>query len=476
MFLKRIFNRFRSLSFRLAAIYTLVFSGSFFIGLAVTYLLISTYIIREEIEAELEGEVDEVVSFIERGGREKMLSFVQSEAQGEGIDYFYFLVYTKDGSKVFSSDLRFWPDVELKPGTLSRAASGKRVLETLPARNGKIRARILTEQISSDWIAQIGMSMEKQDAMLARLKFVFTIMTLCMGIVGALVGWFMGKRAMRGVENVTQVAASIAEGKFNQRVSLNQEGMEIDCLATTFNTMADRIEALMKEMREVNDNIAHDLRSPITRMRGTAETMLASGFSLQHLQELAGSVVEECDFLLGIINTMLDISEIEAGVSYLRYAEVDLCDLVRDGVELFKPVAEEKGITLMLEELPKSLKLKGDLSRLQRVFSNIFDNALKHTPAGTKVTITVSSNENSAKVSVTDNGPGIPEKELPRIFNRFYRADNSRSNPGSGLGLSLALAIVKAHGGNITVESTAGKGCTFAIILPRDGKSPPGCR
>jgi signal transduction histidine kinase len=219
----------------------------------------------------------------------------------------------------------------------------------------------------------------------------------------------------------------------------------------------------------MSDNIAHDLRSPITRIRGIAEVTFTTGKSLGEYEAMAASTIEECDRLLDMINTMLMISKTEAGVGHLIREEIDLAGLAREACELFEPTAEDNGITLSYDVQGRS-HLVGDTRMIQRMLSNLLDNAIKYTPSGGSVTVSVSENNNQIIVSVKDTGIGISPRDLSHIFERFYRCDQSRSQTGIGLGLSLARAIARAHGGEITATSTPNQGSTLVVTLP---KSPP---
>jgi signal transduction histidine kinase len=181
---------------------------------------------------------------------------------------------------------------------------------------------------------------------------------------------------------------------------------------------------------------------------------------------MAASTMEECDRLLEVINTMLDITEFEAGAGKLKMEEVDLSALVRAACDLFQPVAEDKGIALTADTPPNNF-ITGDVPRLQRMVANLLDNALKYTPSRGAVAVSIRGEEDRVVISVRDTGIGISEKDLPHIFKRFYRCDRSRSQAGTGLGLSLAQAVASAHGGSITVESALGKGSIFMVALPR---------
>jgi signal transduction histidine kinase len=196
-----------------------------------------------------------------------------------------------------------------------------------------------------------------------------------------------------------------------------------------------------------------------------AEVTLASRGSVEEYETVIGRIVEECDRLLGMINTMLDISEAEAGVAKLNLERFDIAKMVRDVYELFQPVAEEKAMDLRID-IPDSLFLVGDIRKLQRVVANLLDNALKYTEAHGTVCLSAAPNSTGVTLKVSDTGIGISEKDLPHVFDRFYRCDHSRSEQGSGLGLSLAKAFVGAHGGSISVISTTGAGTEFIVTLP----------
>jgi signal transduction histidine kinase len=248
-------------------------------------------------------------------------------------------------------------------------------------------------------------------------------------------------------------------------------GDEIDQLAMTFNQMLDRIQTLVTEIKEMSDNIAHDLRSPITRIRGIAEVTLTNGKSMDEYENMAASTIEECDRLLDMINTMLMISKTESGVDKLSRQEINLAGLIREACELFEPTAEDKRVTLSCDA-PNESHLIGDNRMIQRMLSNLLDNAIKYTPSGGKVNVSVSENEKGdVIITVKDTGVGISPNDLPRIFDRFYRCDQSRSNSGIGLGLSLARAIARAHGGEITATSTPNQGSTLTVTLPKSAKN-----
>jgi heavy metal sensor kinase len=316
-------------------------------------------------------------------------------------------------------------------------------------------------------IYQIGRSLRDDDEILKGFRKVFLRAFVILLICGGIVGWFLTRRAMQGVARVQEAALRIGKGDFDSRVPLGDEGREIIDLAVTFNEMIEKIQTLIKDLGHVTDNIAHDLRSPVTRMRGAAETTLTGDQTLAEYQEMAGMVVEECDRLVSMINTMLEIAESDAGAGAAPFSPVDMNEVARDAYELFEDVAAEKGLRLELDCPETRLPVPGDRARLQRAVSNLIDNAVKFTPDDGHVMIRCGETPAHVVISIIDDGPGLEEKDMDRVFDRFYRGDRSRSTPGNGLGLSLVKAVVKAHHGEVAVQSAPGKGSTFTVTLPR---------
>lgn len=221
-------------------------------------------------------------------------------------------------------------------------------------------------------------------------------------------------------------------------------------------------EEAMEDLGKATDSIAHDLRTPLTRMHGKAELAAMTGDS----SNLAGDVAEECDSMLEMINTMLDIAQTEHLIQTSPREIVDLVAVARKAVELFTPPAEDKGIALSMETSLPSILFSGHTAKIQQLLGNLLDNAVKFTPKGGKVSVSLKKEDNEAVLQVKDTGCGIAAKDLPRIFERFYRADSSRTLPGNGLGLSLVRAVATSYGGKAKIESECGHGTCVTVTLP----------
>jgi signal transduction histidine kinase len=257
----------------------------------------------------------------------------------------------------------------------------------------------------------------------------------------------------------------ITTGRTSTRVPEHEPpGDAVHELSALFNAMLDRINALLTAMGQSLDNVAHDLRTPLARLRAVASRALESGNAEQQREALA-DCLEEADRILSMVNTLMDISEAETGVLKLTMEPVELRRLLADVVELYEDVAEARHVTVTLEP-GVDVTVNGARDRLRQVFANLLDNAIKYTPEGGSVRTGVSRGEGMAVVTVTDTGAGIPAEHLPRIWERLYRADASRSERGLGLGLSLVKAYVIAHGGTVDAVSEPGRGSTFIVRLP----------
>jgi heavy metal sensor kinase len=469
MFLKKINNACHTLAFRLTLWYAGIFMLTSCVAFFFFYILI-TSVIRDRTDQDLLGEARTLSSILKLQGIESVKRQIIFEAQAAGEKKIFFRLLSLDGQEFSSSNMSYWRDIDIGKTAVNQLIRDKRpVFDTISLPDRKHKIRVLYATIGRSIILQLGQSMESYTRFIEAFRKIFVVTMASLFIFAVIIGWFMARRALAGVETVTQTARHISEGSLKERVPVKKNQDEIDQLAITFNRMLDRIQTLVTGIREMSDNIAHDLKSPITRIRGLAEVSMTTGASEKEYENMAASTIEDCDRLLDMINTMLVISKTEAGVNQLDAAEMNIGDVVRDACELFQAPAEEKDVKLTCD-VSGNFRILGDNRLIQRMIANLLDNAIKYTPAGGIVDVKVGADNNhTVFLAVKDSGIGISEKDSSRIFERFYRCDPSRSEAGIGLGLSFARAIARAHNGDITVTSKLDRGSTFTITLPPKG-------
>jgi signal transduction histidine kinase len=317
------------------------------------------------------------------------------------------------------------------------------------------------------WI-EVGLSLMDYEAQMHKIRIVFAMALLVMVVLGVLVGWLQLRSVFQSVEKVRSTAIGISKGDMSRRVELANNGQELSDLAESFNSMLDRIQLLLKEMRDVSDHIAHDLRTPVSRIRGMAETALMTGEKMSNMQTDAFStIVDEANQLGEMINTMLEISQTDAGLVQQQHEVVNLSVILHEGHDLFLPVAEDAGVTLSIVSPIYPMKVKGSKIHLQRAIANLIDNAIKFSPESSHISLSTEQDNDNFIIHICDDGIGISPEDKAHIFDRFYRSDQSRSKPGNGLGLSYSMSIIRNHGGNINDTSAIGEGSTFIVTLPR---------
>ena len=466
-------KRRHSLAFRLTLWYAGIFVFSSGIAFLLFYLLI-TSVLKTQIDQDLLKQAGVFSSLLRTNGVQAVQRVAALEAQASGEKKIFFRLLYPTGEVFSSSNMSYWKDIGIGKHAVRTLLGGtSRVFDTItiPLRPHKVR--VLYQVIGPGILLQLGQSMESVSRFVQAFQKIFIFTTAALVVFAGAIGWFMARRAVSGVLSVTRTAGKISGGALKERVPVKPKGDEIDQLATAFNQMVDRIEVLVSGIKEMSDNIAHDLKSPVTRIRGIAEVTLTTGASIDEFRTMGASIIEDCDRLLSMIDTMLLISKTEAGLSVVQREAVDLAADVRDAVELFRPMAEDKAVALHCNA-PESRMLSGDHRMIQRAVGNLLDNAIKYTDPGGRIDVWVDETpDGQALVAVRDTGTGIAGEDLPHIFKRFYRCDQSRSKGGSGLGLSLAKAVVEAHGGRITVDSQPKEGSTFTISLPTSQSEKP---
>ncbi|MBN2321949.1 MAG: HAMP domain-containing protein [Acidobacteria bacterium] len=458
----------KTLAFRLTLWYAVIFTVTSCIAFFLFYSRI-TSLTMERTDRDLLDQVDRFSVLLASRGTDSVAdsAVIEAEAAAAGVKKVFFRFLSVNGQVFSSSNMSYWKDIDIDESAIRALFREENpVFQTISIAGRREKVRILYARLSPGIIMQVGQAMESYSRFLDVFQRVFIATMAFLIALSACVGWFMARRAVSGIKAVTRTARKISGGVLEERVPVMARDYEIDQLAITFNGMLDRIEALVAEIKEMSDNIAHDLRSPIAGIRGVAEVTLTSGKTLGEYEDMAAGTIEECDRLLDMINTMLMISKTESGAFKLSGEDIDISGLIRQACELFGPTAEDRKVDLNCD-VPDGIRLTGDTSMIQRLISNLLDNAVKYTPSGGAVRLAVSENATQVVVSVKDTGIGISSTELPHIFERFYRCDRSRAQAGIGLGLSLAMAIARAHGGDITATSAPDRGSTFTVVLPK---------
>lgn len=265
------------------------------------------------------------------------------------------------------------------------------------------------------------------------------------GILALAGGILMSARVHRRVEAINRTSREIIAGDLSRRIPTRGANDDYDQLAANLNAMLDRIVALMEGLRQVSNDIAHDLRTPLTRLRNRLEATRSKALTVETYADVVEQAIEEIDAVLATFGALLRIAQIEAGTRRVGFSEVDLADILRFLVEVYEVVAEEAG-QLLVSTIAEPALVQGDRDLLLQMFSNVLENALRHTPRGTRIDLCLTAGPSGFAVSIADNGPGIPTEFHDKVFQRFYRLDGSRSTPGNGLGLSLVAAIASLHG------------------------------
>jgi len=463
----RVPDFFRTIAFRLTLWYAGIFSISSCVAFGLFYFL-ATQTIQDQIDQELMDKAGYFRTAIQRNGIVGAQNLAVIEAQAAGEKSIFFRLLYPTGEVFASSHMSYWKDVFIDHDIIDRLMKKRApLLRTAQVTGHDQKARIMYTFVARNVILQTGIAMTSHSRFIKAFKTVFGVSMAFIVMFSAISGFFLSGKALSGVEAMTRTANRITGHNLDERVPQSGSGDELDHLAITINRMLGRIADLIKSIREMSDNIAHDLKSPLTRIRGFAEMSLLQEDQegMEGYRTMAANTIEESDRLLDMINTMLVISRAEAGEGEFDFQFLDLTAMITEACELFVPLAEDRGICLTCD-VQAAVAVEADSRMLQRAFSNLLDNALKYTPEGGKVTVSVSAGQKDACICVADTGPGIAPDSQEKIFERFYRTESSRTSAGTGLGLSLARTIARQHKGEVSVESRPGQGAVFTMRLP----------
>ncbi len=448
-------NLFRTSAFRLTWLYLMLFGTSVLALLGFIYWSTLAVIERQTMET-VEAEARGLAEQYRQGGIERLMNAVRQRSETSKDTVF---VLADRDLRPITGNLANWPAGAEERGPWLNLQVSRR--EPHGVVSSQVRARLYI--LSGGYRLLIGRDTYER----ARFeRIIFNALTWSLAaaaLLGVGGGLFLSRRMLRRVDQVSRTARQIVAGDLSLRLVKTGSDDEFDRLADSVNGMLDQIERLMTGMRLATDSMAHDLRSPLTRLRGRIELALRAPPQTASDREALIDVLAQADAALCTFDSLLKIAAAEAGTARSDFAVVDLSAVARDAGELYEPVAEEAAITLSVD-VDGPAPLRGQPELLAQAVTNVLDNAVKYTPAGGRIAIRVDSGPNEVALTVTDTGPGIPAAHRSRVLERFVRLEECRSTPGAGLGLCLVAAVAKLHDGTVTLfDSAPGLGVTLTF-------------
>ena len=463
MSLKRLLNMPRTIGFKVTAWYSLIFTLSSLCIFLLAYVFLSSTLGKQNYE-EILLELDEISMLYKIGGIEGLEKFVIESNHTRRTSPLFIRVSDRNNTTLYISLPEKWQDFNLTELEIN-SHSINNEWSHIPSINDRYILAVKSAQLSSGFFIQVGISCENTHNILNQFRKFFMAAMIPLFIIGLFGGMILSYQTRRPIQKIIKTVQSLDFKEMEEMVPRSLSGDEMDELAELFNQMLENIRRLIDGMKNSLDNVAHDLRTPLTRFRNIGDMALQGEPDTGTLKEALVKSIEESDNILTMLDTLMDISEAETGTMDIHLSQTDICHLIGKISDMYGFVAEEKNITMEVI-LPGPLFLPIDANRIGQAISNIIDNAIKFTNPGGHVCITVKKGNKNISIKVKDSGIGIPPEELPMIWNRLYRGSQSLTEKGTGLGLSLVKGIVEAHEGHIEVISDAGKGAAFILQLP----------
>lgn len=428
----------RTASFRLAAIYLALFVASALALGAFVYLSIRHQILAD-FDERISEESDALRALFNEAGRARLAAIIEARGSGGGLTYG---LVAPDGVQL-AGDLSATKDnpVSALAGWVEASESETRE----PAGEKPEIVRALVSRLADGSILIVGDERRRLDDIVRRVVSAFVWAVAATLVLGTLGGLWLSAQFLKRIDAMRLTAHRAMAGNFSQRIPVHPIDDDLSALARTFNRLFDRIEKLLIANRRVSADIAHDLRKPLAKILRHLQNVQAEGASLEQARAAAQATIGEIEGVLEMFEALLRIGEVEAGARRAAFRPLDLAAAAREVVEAFEPAAQEEGKSL-IARLDERLPIGGDKELLTQMIANLLDNALRHTPAGVQIEVTGARIGNGVSLSVSDDGPGVPPADLQKIFQPFYRAAAAMTSPGTGLGLSLVVAIAELHG------------------------------
>lgn len=448
----------RSRIFRLALVYLCFFSLAVLL-LTGAIFWVTSNVVSRQIDTTIDAEIRGLAEQFSQRGTPGLIAALQRRAAAAGQTRGLYLLIDP-GNRVLAGNLSRWPD---EPADDEGWLTFR--LEFPEAEGGGVnfgRARTFT--LPGGLRLLVGHDVRERDRVAGLIREILAWSLLAILGISLLGGLLMSRALLARIETINRTSRDIIAGDLNRRVPVSRRGDEFDQLAGNLNAMLDQIQRLLEGMRQVSDNIAHDLRSPLARLRSGLELALIEDPKSEGYREAIAKAIGEADNLLKTFTALLSIAQAEAGASRDRFASVDLQALVQDVVELYDPLTEELGIEIDVEHL-QAVQRNGDRDLLFQALVNLLDNAIKFSERGSRIGIGVERKDAMAVLTVRDRGPGIPEDKRQDVLRRFVRLEQSRSTAGSGLGLSLVQAVARLHDGQLVLSDNK-PGLTASLRLP----------